>query len=61
MSTWPRHIDRFKLHNDMAFVGNFLFGVNIMERIQKRVKVFLYSCNMMSLDNIEMGAMLEFR
>ena len=40
MGTWPRHIDRFERQYDKAFVRDPIFGADLMDRIQKRVRVF---------------------
>ena len=31
-----------------------------MDRIHKRVQVFLHSCNMTSTEEVELGALVEF-
>ena len=45
MALWPRHIARFRRQYDKAFARDPLFGANLMDRIHKRVQVFLHSCN----------------
>ena len=45
MALWPRHIDRFGRQYDKAFARGPLFGADLMDRIHKRVQVFLHSCN----------------
>ena len=40
---WPRHIDRFSQEYDKAFARDPLFGADLMDRIHKRVQVFLHS------------------
>ena len=57
MDTWPCHIDRFERQYNKAFVGNPFFGADVDNRIHKQVQVFLHSCNAMSLDNVETGAL----
>ena len=60
MGTWYRHIYRFKRQFDKAFARNRLFEAKIVDRIHKRVQVFLQSCNMTSLNSIKTGALLRF-
>ena len=45
MGTWSRHIDCFGRQYDKAFARYPLFGVDLMDRIHKRVQVFLHFCN----------------
>ena len=61
MASWPRHIDRFKWQYDKAFARDPLFGADLMDRIHKRVQVFLHSCNTTSIEEVESGALEEFR
>ena len=42
MGMWPRHIDRFKRQYDKALVKDPLFGADLMDKIHKRVQVFLH-------------------
>ena len=49
MALWPRHSDRFERQYDRAFARDPLFGADIMDRIHKRVQVFLHSCNTTSI------------
>ena len=60
MVTLTRHIDRFKRKYKKDFAGNLLFGGYHMDWIHKQVQVFLYSCNTMCLDGVDMGALSEF-
>ena len=60
MGSWPRHIDRFERQYDKAFTRDPLFGADLMDRIHKRVQVFLYSCNMTAAKEVESGALAEF-
>ena len=60
MASWPRHIDRFEREYDKAFAREPLFGADIMDRIHKRVQVFLHSCNTTANEEVESGAMAEF-
>ena len=60
MGTWPRHIDRFKRQYDKAFARDPLFGADLMDRIHKRVQVFLHSCNTPAIQDVESGALAEF-
>ena len=43
METWLPHIGRFKQKYDNASAKDPLFGADLMDRIQKRVQVFLHS------------------
>ena len=43
MGTWPRHIDRFERHYNKAFERDPIFRAYLMDRIHKRVQVFLQS------------------
>ena len=60
MGTWPRHIDRFKRQNNKAFSRDPLFGSDLMDRIHKRVQVFLHSCNTTVIKDVELGALAMF-
>ena len=60
MASWPRHIDRFERQYDKAFARDPLFGVDLMDRIHKRVQVFLHSCNTTAIEEVESGALEEF-
>ena len=60
MATRPLHIDCFEHQCDKAFAGNRLFGSDIVDRTHKQVQVFLHSCNTMSLEDVETGALAEF-
>ena len=43
MVSWTRHIDRFERQYDKAFARDSLFGADLMDRIHKRVQLFLHS------------------
>ena len=60
MGTWPRHIERFEQKYDKAFMKDPLFGSDLMDRIQKRVQVFLLSCNTTALEEVKSGDLAEF-
>ena len=60
MGTWPRHIDRFERQYDKAFVKDPLSGADLMDRIHKRVQVFLHSCNRTSIEDVDSGALADF-
>ena len=60
MGLWPLHIDRFKRQYDKAFARDTIFGADLMDRIDKRVQVFLHSCNTIAIEDVELGAMSEF-
>ena len=60
MGTCPRHIDRFERQYDKAFARDPLLGVDLMDLIHKHVQLFLHSCNMTAIDNVESGALAEF-
>ena len=55
MGTWPRHVDRFERQYDKAFTRDPLFGADLMNYIHKRVQVFLHSCNMTAIEDLEFG------
>ena len=61
MASWPRHNDRFERKYDKSFARHPLFGADMMDRIYKRVHVFLHSCNTKSIKEVESGALEEFR
>ena len=61
MASWPRHIDRFERQYDKAFSWDLLFGADLMDWIQKRVQVFLHSCNTTAIEDVESGALEEFQ
>ena len=52
MLLWPHHIDRFERKYDKAFARDPLFGADLMDRINKRVQVFLHSCNTTSIEKV---------
>ena len=60
METWPRHIDRFERQYDKAIAKYPLFGADLMDRIHKRIQVFLYSCNTTAIENVVLGDLAEF-
>ena len=60
MGLWPRHIDRFERQYDKAFSRDPLFGADLMDRIHKRVQVFLHSCNTTTVKEVELGSLAEF-
>ena len=60
MGTWLRHIDRFDCQYYKAFARDPLFGVDLMDLIQKRVQVFLHSCNTTTIEDVDSGALAEF-
>ena len=59
MGMWPPHIDRFERKYDKAFVKDPLFRADLMDRIHKRVQVFLHSCNTTSFKYVESGDLSE--
>ena len=60
MASWPRHIERFERQYDKDFSRDPLFGADLMDRIHKRVQVFLNSCNTTAIEDVESGALEEF-
>ena len=60
MRSLPHHIDRFEQQYNKVFARDPLFGADLMDRIHKRVQVFLHSCNMNSIKDVESGALAEF-
>ena len=60
METWTRHIDRFKRQYDKSFAKDTLFGEDLMDRIHKRVQVFLHSCNTTAIEEVDTGSLTEF-
>ena len=60
MGSWPRHIDRFERQYDKAFARDPLFKADLMDRIHKRVHVFLHSCNTTAIKDVELGGLAEF-
>ena len=59
MATWPYHIDLFERQYDKAFAKDPLFGADLIDRIHKRVQVFLQSCSTTSIKDVELGAPAE--
>ena len=49
---WPRHIDRFERQYYKAFAKDPLFGADLMDRIHKRVQVFLHFCNTTTIEDV---------
>ena len=60
MASWLRQIEFSKRQYDKAFARNPLFGAYLMDRIHKRVQVFIHSCNTTSIEEVELGALEEF-
>ena len=60
MATCPHHIDLFDWQYEKAFVGNPLFGADLVDRIHKWAQAFLHLCNTTCLDDVETGALSEF-
>ena len=60
MASWPRHIDRFERQYNKAFSRDPTFGADLMDRIHKRVQVFLHYCNTTAIEDLELGALEEF-
>ena len=60
MGSWPHYIDRFDRQYDKAFARDPIFGADLMDRIHKRVQVFLHSCNTTKTEEVESGALAEF-
>ena len=60
MGSWTRHIDRFERQYGKAFARDSLFGADLMDRIHKLVQVFLHSCNITEIEEVELGALTEF-
>ena len=61
MASWPRHFYRLERQYDNSFASDPLFGADMMDIIHKCVKVFLHSCNTTSIEEVESGALEEFR
>ena len=53
MASWPRHIERFERQYDKAFYPEPLLGSDLMDRIHKRVQLFLNSCNTTTIEEVE--------
>ena len=60
MGLWPHHIYRFERQYDRGFARDPIFGADLMDRIHKRVQVFLHSCNTTPIKDVESGALAEF-
>ena len=60
MGSCPCHIDRFERQYDKAFARDPPFGADLMDRIHKRVHVFIHSCNTTAIEEVESGALAEF-
>ena len=60
MGSWPRHIYHFERQYDKAFARDPLFEADLMDRIHKRVQVFLHSCNTKAIEEVNSGALAEF-
>ena len=45
---------------DNSFAKDPLFWEDLMDRIHKRVQVFLHSCNTTFIKNMELGNLAEF-
>ena len=60
MMSWPRHIYRFERQYEKSFTRDPLFRADLMDRIHKRVQVFLHSWNTTSIKEVESGSLAEF-
>ena len=60
MASWSHHIDRFERQYDKAFPRDPLFGADLMDRIHKRVQVFLHSCYTTAIEDVESGTLEDF-
>ena len=60
MGTWPRHIDRFERQYNKAFARDPLSGADLINRIHKRVQVFLHYRKTTVIEDVELGALAEF-
>ena len=57
----PHHIDRFEPQCDKVFAKDPLFGEDLIDRIHRRIQVFLHSYNTTDIEDVELGALVEFR
>ena len=57
---WPRHVDRFEWKYNNAFGRDPLLGADLMDRIHKRVQVFLHYRKTTVIEDVELGALAEF-
>ena len=53
IAAWPHHIDCFERQYDKTFAVHRLFRVEIVDRIHKRIQVFMHICNTTSLKDEE--------
>ena len=60
MGWWLRHIERLEQQYDKAFARDPIFVADLMYRIHKRMQVFLHSCNMTAIEEVESRALAEF-
>ena len=60
LGTCIRHIDRFDRQYDNSFAKDTLFRAYLMDRIHKRVRVFLHSCDTNSIEYVELGDLADF-
>ena len=60
MGTWPRHIDRFERQYNKAFARDPLFRADLMDCIHKLVQAFSSSCNTTAIEDVDLGAIVEF-
>ena len=60
METCPCHIDCFERKYDKDFLKDPLLGSDLMDFIHKCVQVFLHSCNMTSIYDVESDPLVEF-
>ena len=60
MAMRPLHIGHFGQEYEKAFYRDRLFRADLVDLIQKHVQGFLYSCNITSLDDINIVVLLEF-
>ena len=60
MGTWPHHIDCFEQKYDKAFAKDPLFRADLMDKMHKRLQVFIHSCNTTYIKDVESGDLVEF-
>ena len=60
MGMWPPHIDHFEQQYNKSLARDPLFGAYLMDRIHKRVQVFLHYCNTTAIEGVKLGTLEEF-
>ena len=60
MAMWLQYIELFEWQYNKDFTLNTFFGFYIVNQIHNRFQLFLHSCNITCLYDVEKGALSDF-